>query len=462
MRKRFIGDRAFYKRLLAVALPIIAQNGITNMVSLLDNIMVGQVGTAQMSGVAIVNQLLFVFNLCIFGAVAGGGIFTAQFFGSGDHEGVGHTFRFKVLACLLLAVAGIAVFWFAGAPLIQLYLRGEDGSSAEALLSLESGLAYLHIMLVGLLPFALNNAYSSTLRETGHAIVPMVAGVAAVLVNLGLNYVLIFGNFGAPALGVQGAAIATVISRYVELAICAGWSHLSKKVASFMQGVYRSVYIPARLMKTIAVKGMPLMLNEAAFGMGMAFLSQCYSVRGLDVVAAINICSTLNNLSSVVYMTLGHVAGILIGQMLGAGRSEDDVRDTFRKIVAFSVVSCLLFGGMMAGISGLFPGIYNTTQSARSLASQLICICALLMPVGAYIHCVYFTLRSGGKTVITFVFDSGFLWACSVPLAYCLSRFTKLPIVPLFALCQGVDFLKCILGFFMIRGKSWIQNLTHA
>ena len=226
MFRQFIGDRAFYRRVLGVAIPIIIQNGITNFVSMLDNIMVGQVGTVPMSGVAIVNQLLFVFNLCVFGAASGAGIFTAQFFGSQDQEGVRHTFRFKIMVGLLLGAAGIGIFLTAGPPLINLYLTGE-GSAKDAALTLAYGLRYLRVMLFGLLPFALSNAYASTLRESGQTVVPMLAGVAAVLVNLVFNYILIFGKFGAPALGVVGAAAATVISRYVELAIVAGWTHLT-------------------------------------------------------------------------------------------------------------------------------------------------------------------------------------------------------------------------------------------
>ena len=237
MLRRYIGDKAFYRRVLGVALPIIIQNGITNFVSLLDNIMVGQVGTLQMSGVSIVNQLLFVFNLCVFGAVSGAGIFTAQFFGSQDHEGVRHTFRFKFLVSVGLVIVGTAVFLLAGQPLIRLYLQG-DGDPRDVAITLAYGSDYLRIMLLGLLPFALASAYSGTLRETGQTMVPMVGGIVAVFVNLIFNYILIFGHFGAPAMGVRGAAVATVLSRYVELAIVAGWTHLKSGRNPFIEGFF--------------------------------------------------------------------------------------------------------------------------------------------------------------------------------------------------------------------------------
>ena len=459
MINRYIGDRAFYRRVLGVAVPIIIQNGITNFVSLLDNIMVGQVGTVPMSGVSIVNGLMFVFNLCVFGASSGAGIFTAQFHGSQDSEGVRHTFRFKFLICTAIALLGGLIFKLGGSFLIGLYLTGE-GDAATAAGALCHGLDYLNVMFWGFLPFALSNAYSSTLRETGKTHIPMVGGIAAVLVNLVLNYVLIFGHFGAPEMGVRGAALATVISRYVELAIVAGWTHLHTDRNPYIVGAFRSLHIPGKLLKSIVIKGMPLLMNEFLWASGMAIMNQCYSTCGLDVVPAMNISSTIYNLSSVVYLSMGNAVGIIMGQMLGAGHTDEVVRDTNRKLITISVLSGAVFGGLMASISGLFPAIYNTTDTVRALAAQLICVSACMMPFNSYTNATYFTLRSGGQTLVTFLFDSCFVWVCCVPLAFCLSRFTAIPILPLYILCQGTDLIKCAVGAFMLKQGKWIQNLT--
>ena len=220
MLKLTTKDKDFYRRVLSIAVPIIIQNGITHFVSLLDNIMVGQMGTVQMSGVSVANQILMVFNLCIFGATSGAGVFSAQFHGSNDHEGVRYSFRFKILACLALTLLCIGVFIPFGGPLISLFLKGE-GDPADAAQILLHGKEYMQVMFYGLIPFAISCSYATTLREGGQATVPMIAGSAAVLTNLVLNYLLIFGHLGLPALGVRGAALATVISRYVELAIVA-------------------------------------------------------------------------------------------------------------------------------------------------------------------------------------------------------------------------------------------------
>ena len=461
MFKNFIGDKAFYRRVMVVALPILIQNGIGNFVSLLDNIMVGQVGTAQMSGVSIVNQLLFVFNLCIFGPTSGAGIFTAQFHGSQDIEGVRNTFRFKILAGAAITALGIAIFLSFGDPLIQLYLQGE-GNPEDAIEIAQYGKKYLLLMLWGLPAFAMSNAYASTLRESGQTVMPMVASTSAVFVNLGLNYALIFGNLGMPAMGIHGAAIATVISRYVELGIVAGWTHVHSKTLPFIQGALRTMRIPLQLFWRILRKGVPLLINEALWSIGMVVMNQCYSTRGLDVVPALNISSTIYNLCSVVYLALGSAVGIIIGQMLGAGESEENVRNEDRKLIFTSVSACLLFAGLAAAVSGVFPMLYNTSNDVRSLAAKLICISALFMPFNAYTHATYFTLRSGGQALVTFLFDSCFVWTICVPLALSLANWTPIPILLLYFLCQSMDLLKCAIGTYMLKQGKWIQNLTKA
>ena len=452
-------NRQFYKRILAVALPMMIQNGITNFVQMLDNVMVGQVGTIPMSGVAIVNQLMFVFNLCVFGAASGAGIFTAQFKGREDHAGIRHTFRFKLIVGALLSAAGIGIFLTFGKNLIALYLTGE-GTPAEAAATMDYGLRYLKVMLIGLVPFALSNAYSGTLREIGETKVPMIAGITAVFVNLIGNYILIFGHFGAPALGVVGAAVATVISRYVELAIVALWTHTHGTRHPFITGALRSFRIPGKLTGDIIRKGMPLLINEFLWSTGMAFLSQCYSTRGLDVVAALNIATTISQVSNVVFLSLGNAVGILMGQMLGAGAPEEQVRRDNKRMIGLCVWVCFGVGAVAVVLSGVFPRLYNTTDSVRSIATGLICLSAVMMPVNSYNNAMYFTLRSGGQTFVTFVFDSGYSWCVCVPVAYLLSRFTSLPILPLYAVCVGVDVFKIFIGKKLLDKGVWIRRIV--
>ena len=459
MLSRYIGNKNFYKRVFLLAIPIIIQNTITNFVSLLDNIMVGQLGTAQMSGVSIVNQLIFIFNLAIFGISAGAGVFTAQFHGAKDVDGVRHTMRYRLMASVVVTGLFLVILGVFQEPLIRLFLQGE-GSAEEAAQFLSHGKDYLFVMFFGLLPFAISGAYSGTLRESGQSFVPMVAGTVAVFVNLALNYVLIFGKLGLPALGVQGAAIATVISRYVEMAIVMLWTHLHPKRNPFVRGLFRSLYIPAKLLKKLALKGLPLLCNEVLWSFAITFMTQRYSVRGLDVVSALNITSTINNLSNVVTLTLGSVTGILLGQMMGAGHSKQAIRAESRKLITLSFGAGILFGGLLIGISGLYPKLYNVSDGIRQMAGSMIFVIAMFKPVMGLVHSCYNTIRAGGKTWMTFINDSGFMWCVSAPLAFCLTQFTDLPILPIYFICQTPEILKLCMSYFILRTDAWMQNLT--
>lgn len=457
-KKTFIGDKKFYRYVLLLVIPMIIQNAITSFVSFLDNIMVGQIGTEQMSGVAIVNQLMFVFNICIFGGVSGAGIFGTQFYGKGDHEGHKYTFRFKVYICLLITAAALCLFGFMDTQLISLYLS-DNGSVGDISLALKYGEEYLAIMMIGLIPFAVGQAYVNTIRETGQTFIPMVASAAAVFVNLILDYLLIFGILGLPDMGVRGAAIATVIARFIECFIVVIWAHTHTDKNLYLIGVYKGFGIPGNILKDILRKGTPLMVNEMLWASGMAVISQCYAVRGLEVVAAQNISSTISNLFNIVYLQLGGSISIIVGQLLGAGKLKE-AKDADNKMMFFSVSCCAGISVLMILFGRMFPSIYNTDESIKELARVFIVISALAMPLCAFSHGAYFTLRSGGKTIITFLFDSVYTWLLIIPFASFLARHTTLPITAVFFLIQFTEIIKVVIGFFMIRSNVWMQNIV--
>ena len=457
--KKYIGTRSFYKTVLALMIPIMIQNGITNLVNMIDNVMIGAVGTTELNGVAVSNQLFFVFNLCVFGAVSGAGIFGAQFFGKKDDEGVRHTFRFKILFSLFLTVVGILVFIFFGDSLINLYLKGE-GSAEDAALSLTHAREYINVMLWGLLPYSLVQCYSSTLREGGQPLVPMYSGLIAVGVNLIGNYILIFGHFGAPPLGVMGAAIATVISRWVEFIIVAVWTRMNSFKFPFIVGAFRSLKIPFSLVVGIVKKGFPLMLNESLWAVGIAIINQTYSLKSLDVVSANQISQTFFNVFSTAFMAVGVAIGIILGQMLGSGDTKG-AKDACTKLIAFSVFVSILVGSLYF-VSALFiPSFYNTTNEIRTLATALMQITAIAMPLEAFVHASYFTLRSGGQAFITFLFDSCFVWIVNIPVVMILCHYTSLPIIPLYAISQGLNLIKCLIGGYFVKKGVWIKKIVR-
>ncbi len=458
--KRYVGDRAFYRAVLGVSVPMIVQNGITNLVNLLDNVMVGRLSTEAMSGVSIVNQFIFIFNLLIFGAISAAGIFTAQFHGLRDVDGERYTFRFKLLINLIAGALGIAVFAAFDDGLIQWFLQMESqASELDPALTLAQGKEYLWIMLLGLIPYAISCAYASNMRETGHTVVPMVASSVAVATNFILNAVLIFGLLGAPALGVRGAAIATVISRFVELGILAVWGHTHTDRCPYLVGAFRSPYIPRALTHQIAIKGLPLMANEVIWAIAITMRNQCYSTRGLEVVAAQNIGTTVINLFSVVYLALGSAIAIVVGNQLGAGEIER-ARDTDRKMIVFSVACAGGIGLLLIGVAQIFPLLYNAPDIVRSLATFMIVVSGCAMPFFSYAHAAYFTLRSGGRVGITFLFDSVYMWVVVIPTVVLLSRFTDVSIYWLFVAGNLAEVLKCVFGFIFLRKINWARQLV--
>ena len=459
LKSKYIGNAAFYRLVLGISVPMMIQNGITNLVNLLDNIMVGRLGTEAMSGVSIVNQFVFIFNLLIFGSIAAASIFTSQYYGTGDEEGLRYTFRFKLLLTLIAAVIGTVIIAVFHNGLVGIFLHESD-STGDLALTLSEANKYLFVMLIGLVPYAIAQVYASNLRETGEVIVPMIGSIIAVATNFVLNLVLIFGLLGAPALGVTGAAIATVVSRFVELFILIIYAHRHTDRFAYLKGVYRSFTIPKGLLKAITVKAIPLMMNEFLYALAMTLRNQCYSTRGLDVVAGQNISTTMFNLCSVVYMSLGASVAIIIGPLLGAGKMEE-AKDKDRKLITFSVFTGFIIAGVMAASSLFFPSIYNVTDNARSIASFMLIVSGLTMPFLAFSNAAYFTLRSGGKVLITILFDSFYMWAVVMPTALICAYLTGMNIFYMFIICQGVDVLKCFFGALLLKHGGWEKVLVN-
>ena len=455
---RGIDRRMVLKRALTLAVPMMIQNGITNAVGLVDHIMVGSLGTEAMTAVSIVGQLLFVFTLALFGGVSGPGIYTAQFYGQGNTEGVRASARMKAWVSITVTVMGICILIFAQTPLLNLYLHGES-ADIDSALTLSLARDYLHIMIAGLPAMAITQIYVSTLRETGDSVKPMAAGIVSVTADILFNYLLIYGSLGFPKLGVQGAALATVIARYLEVGVLIVWTYVRRDRHPFIEGLWRTLLIPGGLCRTMVVKTIPIFCNEFLWAAGVAAMTQCYSTRGLEVIAGINISNVLCNLLNVVFVALGYSVGILVGQSLGAGEFEKAKKESVM-LTAFSAVVCIGLTAILIALSGAFPQLYDTTEQVRELATGFIIVTAVFLPVQGILNALYFTLRSGGKTLVTFLFDSVFSWAVSLPLALVLSLLTDMPILQLYAIVQAADIVKIIVGAVMIRKGVWVNNLA--
>lgn len=444
----------------SLVIPMVIQQGITSFVNLVDNVMVGKLGTEAFSGVSIVNQIMFVFYLSIFGAISGASILGAQYYGKGDEEGVRYTFRFKFIISVVLLALALVIFIGFGPKLISLFLTEGEQKVGDIALTFKLSKSYLKIMLIGLFPFIISQAYSSTLRDTGETVIPMVGSIIAVVTNFFLNLILIFGLLGAPKLGVVGAAIATVIARFAEMIYMLICVTRQKIRFHFLYHGLRSLHIPKGIAMQILKTGWPLLVNEFLWSMGQTTLTRNYSLRGLEVVGAFGISNTVSNLFFIVCLAMGNVISILVGQQLGAGEIEK-AKDTDRKLLFFNVVLHIFIAGLLAIGARYIPRVFDTDDIVKKLATQLLYVYALALPLNAFNHGTYFTIRSGGKTIITFIFDSVCTWVISIPLAYLLVNHTGIGIVSIYFIICYADFFKAIIGYFMVKSGYWAKRIVH-
>jgi putative MATE family efflux protein len=449
MLKRFIGDKAFYKSLIAVTAPLVLQQLLTSSVQLVDNVMVGTLGDEVLGSVAVVNQLYFVVMLIMFGTIGGAGILTSQYHGAKNIDRLKQTFRFKVLAGLVLASLAWLLFTFFGEALISLFAK-ED-------VTIQSGLDYLAIARWSAFPFAVNIAISSSFRETGITKPLLYISIVAILSNAFFNYLLIFGHFGFPELGVVGAAIATFIARLIELGLTLVLLAKSGELLRF--SLPTIFHIETDVMKKIIKMARPLMINEALWSLGQTMFFLAYSTRGETALSAMSVSSTISQLVFVTFGAIGTGVSVLVGKTLGSGQLEM-AKDNARKMIAFGVLFSL-FAGVLLFIASFFVlDIYQVSEEAKTIARFCIRVNSVFIAVYAFNVAMYFTLRSGGDIKSTLQMDSGFMWVVMVPVAMVLAYFTTMSVTLMFLIIQSLDIPKAFFAVNRYKKGLWVKNLA--
>ena len=455
--KKIIGTKAFYKAALAFAIPLILQDTVSSFVNLLDNMMIGSLGTEQMSGVAIVNQFINLFTMCIYGGVAGANIFAAQYIGNNDNKNAQHAIRFNFIMVTCFSALFIAVMYLFQDKLISAFLHISSGKG-DLQATLQYGKEYLKIMLWQVLPFALATTYAMTLRLGKDSMTPMKASFAALFTNLIFNYLLIFGKLGFPRLGVAGAAIATVISRIVQLGIISVAAHRNTDRFPFLKGLFRSLYIPGELTWSIVLRGLPLLFNQLLLSAGQVLMNQIYSNRGLEAVASMNIVTTVANLFVVIMWAFGNYIANYTGNLLG-NREFDKARGECPKLMALSFVCCIAGSILLAAISGLIPRLYNVLPLVRTQATQMLLITAVAIPIQSLSISTMFLLRAGGMTRITSLFDCGSTWLLFIPAAWLLVKFTAFTLPVVYLLVNCLELVKAGIGIVLSAKGVWVNNI---
>jgi Na+-driven multidrug efflux pump len=264
---------------------------------------------------------------------------------------------------------------------------------------------------------------------------------------------------GIPAMGVKGAAIATTVSRFVELLILVIWTHTHTDRCPYAGGLYTTFKIPVPLLKIVSIKGLPLLFNELAWSMAITLRNQFYSTRGLDALAATSISTTIINMFSVVYMALGTSVAIMVGNKLGAG-DVAGAKDTSKKLIAFSFFTAICVGSIIVATAPLFPKLYDVSVGVREIATFILIANGILVLVQAVAHSSYFTIRSGGRVLVTVLLDCGFMWGFVIPFSLAMTYLTGLDIRWLFVLCQSTEIIKVIIGFIILKKVNWAKKLV--
>lgn len=288
----------------------------------------------------------------------------------------------------------------------------------------------------------------------------MICSFVAVLVNFVFNSLLIFGMFGFPKLGPAGAAIATVISRFAEFCLYVFIAHKNRFRFPFFQSLIKKFKIPKKLFKDITKNGVPLIANEILYSVGIAAVTQSYSVRGIEALAAYNISSTIIGLFLVFHYSMGDCISIMVGRELGSGNIEEAV-DTDRKLIVFSAMMAAVIVIVLFFIAPVFPNFYNTSAYVRETAANLLKVGGLCLWIASLYNASYYTLRCGGKTVITLLFDSIGTIFVSFPISYLLAHYTNLDIVHMYMIICLIDLYKVVLGIYLVRKGIWIKNLAE-
>lgn len=447
---KIFGDRYFYKKVYTVAIPIILQQFITAVVQLIDNIMVGNLGEVAISSVATVNQIFFVVILVTFGIVGGAGIFSAQYFGAKDFDKLKQTFRIKIISSVCISIIAILFITIFKKNLVGIFLDKNSETFA-------AGIEYLNIAIFTLLPLSISTSIGFTFREVAKPVIPMTTSIIAIITNTTLNYLLIFGNFGFPQLGVEGAAIATLIARIVEL--IALLYFVRKHGLVFSTRLKELFSIKLDVVKSVVRKALPLTLNELLWSLGVASQFKGYALRGTEAVAGYQISYTVFQIAFVLFAGLSGAINVMVGNSLGANKLEE-ARDNAFKLIALGVQMAIFISLILLSSSNLILSLYDITEVTSKIVSYNMITLAIFFPLFVVSVGCFFTMRAGGDVKSTLIMDALFMWLVPVPLALILGYFTKLEIYEMFIIVQSTEILKVSIAVYYYRKGKWVKNLA--
>ena len=444
----------FYKKLFFLSVPIIIRTTVSSFSGFIDNLMVGQLGVNSISAVSIINNILFVFICTITGTIAGASIFSTQYFGIKDYNGVKKVFHIKFILFIIVFFLYFLFVHFFYDKLISLFMtQGQQEIKNEIM-----GLCdeYLFYAFLSLIPFGINTVFSTTISESGNTFKPMIICLSCTALNTLLNYCFINGNFGFHAMGIHGAAFATFISRLIEM-IC--MIIISIRI-DFFKKFFNKIEIDITLLKDILKKAIPLAIDDFLFSFSFVVGIQIYSLQNINNITIISIAAIINAFFINLIVSLSIAAEIILGHELGQNNLEK-ANDYAHKVIKITIISSVILSIFIYLLSLYVPYFYNIENDLQYCAERCIQMYAYSFIITALSCVIFFILRSGGNTLLLSLIDSVFIWLIELPLCYLLIKFSSLNLPTIYLLVLLSAIIKVLIGFIFIKRKIWLNNLIE-
>ena len=454
-KKKYFGPASFYKEVIAIGMPVMLQNLIQNLVSLIDNFMVAGLGDVKMSGVNIAGQILFVFMVLVNTICTSGGIFMSQFFGAGDKKGMRQSLLFKfAIGCVGIGLYSVCCFVLPREILPLMVTNNKDAAEI-----INYGVQYMRIMGFVAVPMTVSTILASSLREIGIVKPPLIISISATLINTCLDWVFIYGHFGLPKMEVRGAAVATVIAMTVQMIVYIIYIFIKKP--PFIISSVKELSIDGRLFKKILIKSLMVLFSEMVWVLSETVTTALYNRRGgADVVSGMASSFSIANLFFVAFAGITTSTGVLLGKALGQGKLEEA---KIKKNWLFMAAN--IFGLFMLGFGVLTTLLIPVVFGNLSLESQHICKMmvlgmALYMPTWVFVNTQFAVSRAGGDTIMGMIVDGITTLLLIVPGTFYMALFTTIGPVAMYMIIKLTDFIKIALATFWLKKERWVKNLA--
>ncbi len=448
-----VGDfdkKDFYLKMFKIAFPIVIQNFISSFLNMIDTVMVGKLGETEIAAVGIANQYFFFFNMFMIGMCAGCGVFISQFWGKKDMKNIKRIVGIGLGSAIMVSIIFVVFGYFCPKQIIAVFNQ-EAGV-------IDLGVRYLKIVLVSYLFTGVTFVYNFSLRSIGNTIQPMMISLVALICNAFFNYIFIFGKLGVPAMGVEGAALATVIARVVETIVLVVSVYAEKGILA--ASVYELTDVSLEFVKKAYETIFPVILNDICWGLGSLVYSAVYGRMGTQAVASIQICNTITNLFMVVIFGMSNAAAVMVGNSIGAGK-ERLGRDYARRFSFLSVMAGIILGILLALASPYMLNLFNVSSIVRSYSQIILYIVSIIFFIRVFdIVLIVGILRGGGDAKHALLIEGFTMWFIGVPLTIIGAFVFKFPVYIVYALAIVEEISKCILGLMRLKSGRWIRNVT--